>query len=187
MSWLELGLPHIYNCPAFSQQDPLSDGAVKKARPQDAVLRGGQGEWPPVTTEPPYAPMSWVTLCLEISAKAELYHPLKPHGHTFPLCLALYREPEEVSGAWSHPFRPRRQMERDIRIWSPPFVFRALLAFPSGSWRLWPKVSLANTLCFPQLTLPRNDIYASRWGLSSCPNCVLSWANPMTLENTNSE
>lgn len=69
----------------------------------------------------------------------------------------------------------------------PALCLLSTLAFPSGSWRLWPKVSLANTLCFPQLTLPRNDIYSSRWGLSSCPNCVLSCANSMTLENTNSE
>lgn len=31
--------------------------------------------------------------------------------------------------------------------------------------------------CFPQLTLPRNGIYCIRWGLSSCPNCVLCLFN----------
>lgn len=130
---------------------------------------------------------SWVTLYLEISPRAQFYRPLKQSGHTFPLCLSLKWKLEEVSGTWSHPFRPSRQMHRDILICFQPFVFRALLAFPSGSWRLWPKVSFVNTLCFPQLTLPRNDIYSSRWGLSSCPNCVLSCAYSMTLENTDSE
>lgn len=51
------GLPHIYNCPSFSKQDPLSGGAVKNARPQDAILRGGQEDRPPVPSEPPHALM----------------------------------------------------------------------------------------------------------------------------------